>query len=42
MLDGEFLVDCKGKKTKYIVKSNVDYEYDRHEYNLDDMSEIND
>lgn len=42
MLDGEYLVNCKGQKQKYIVKSDVKYEYDRHEYNLDEMLEIND
>lgn len=42
MLDGEFLINCKGEKQKYIVKSDVRYEYDRHEYNLDEMLEIND
>ena len=42
MLDGEFLINCKGEKQKYIVKSDVRYEYDRHEYNLDEMQEIND
>lgn len=42
MLDGNFLVDCKGVRKKYIVKSDVNYEYDRHEYNLDEMLELND
>ena len=42
MLDGEFLINCKGEKQKYIVKSDVRYEYDRHEYNLDEMLELND
>ena len=42
MLDGEYLVNCKGQKQKYIVKSDVKYEYDRHEYNLDEMLDIND
>lgn len=42
MLDGEFLINCKGEKQKYIVKSDVKYEYDRHEYNLDEMLELND
>lgn len=42
MLDGEFLINCKGEKQKYIVKSDVKYEYDRHEYNLNEMLEIND
>ena len=42
MLDGEFLINCKGEKQKYIVKSVVRYEYDRHEYNLDEMLELND
>ena len=42
MLDGEFLTNCKGEKQKYIVKSDVRYEYDRHEYNLDEMLELND
>ncbi|MDO5088916.1 MAG: hypothetical protein Q4D53_03935 [Leptotrichiaceae bacterium] len=42
MLDGNFLVDCKGTRKKYIIKSDVNYEYDRHEYNLDEMSELND
>lgn len=42
MLDGEFLINCKGEKQKYIVKSYVRYEYDRHEYNLDEMLELND
>ena len=42
MLDGEFLINCKGEKQKYIVKSDIRYEYDRHEYNLDEMLELND
>ena len=42
MLDGEFLINCKGEKQKYIIKSDVKYEYDRHEYNLDEMLELND
>ena len=42
MLDGEFLINCKGEKQKYIVKSDVRYEYDRQEYNLDEMLELND
>ena len=42
MLDGEFLINCRGEKQKYIVKSDVRYEYDRHEYNLDEMLELND
>lgn len=42
MLDGEFLINCKGEKQKYIVKNDVRYEYDRHEYNLDEMLELND
>ena len=42
MLDGNFLIDCKGNKKEYKVGNNTDYEYDRHEYNLDEMQEIND
>lgn len=42
MLDGNFLIDCKGNKKEYKVGNNVDYEYDKHEYNLDETQEIND
>lgn len=37
-----FRIDCNGNVSDVTQYSNTDYEYDRHEYNLDEMSGIND